>query len=260
MKKDLIELTKAILKEFNIGITSYEKLERLYESKNASFDIEFLSKLPANRVSAILELLYKSKSQIRQDLFVLSELNLKRDGYFVEFGATNGKDLSNTHILEKEFGWGGILAEPGRCWHSDLRKNRNCNIDTDCVWRNSKSVLMFNETKIAGLSTIDEYSTKDHHGKRRKNGKKYEVNTISLLELLDKYGAPKEIDYLSIDTEGSEFEILSNFCFEKYSFKVITCEHNFTPDRDKINDLLTSRDYIRKFEDISQYDDWYVKA
>ena len=43
-------------------------------------------------------------SQIRQDLFVLNQLHEKRDGYFVEFGASDGQTLSNTWLLEKRFG------------------------------------------------------------------------------------------------------------------------------------------------------------
>lgn len=44
---------------------------------------------------------------------------------------------------------------------------------------------------------------------------------------------PKIIDYLSIDTEGSEFDILSNFNFKEFKFRIITCEHNFGPNRKK---------------------------
>ena len=51
-----------------------------------------------------------SKSQLKQDIFVLLETGFKRNGFFVEFGATNGIDLSNTYLLEKRFGWNGILA------------------------------------------------------------------------------------------------------------------------------------------------------
>ena len=62
-----------------------------------------------------------------------------------------------------------------------------------------------------------------------------------------KYNAPKNIDYLSIDTEGSEYEILKTFDFDKYNSKVITCEHNYTPARNKIYSLLSANGYQRKF-------------
>jgi FkbM family methyltransferase len=208
--------------------------------------------------------LAKTKSQLGQDLFVLDELGLKQQGYFVEFGATNGVDISNTWLLETEFGWQGILAEPSRHWHNSLMQNRTAHITTDCVWSETNLELMFNQvdSSLASygpeLSTIDTFSSCDPHSGRRRNGEKYPVKTISLLDLLKKYQAPQEIDYLSIDTEGSEFAILANFDFDQYTIKMITCEHNYTPMREKIFDLLTSKGYKRKHQDVSQWDDWYV--
>lgn len=199
----------------------------------------------------------KSKAQLHQDIFVLAELNFKRDGFFVEFGATNGMDLSNTYVLEKEMGWTGILAEPARIWHDDLIKNRSCYLDFNCVWTESGKTIEFNQVKDAELSTIDAFSSSDDHAKLRKDGEKYTVNTISLVDLLMTHGAPKEIDYLSIDTEGSEFEILSAFDFDAYNIKTITCEHNYTPMREKIYELLTSKGYTRKYTEFSYFDDWY---
>ena len=78
--------------------------------------------------------------------------------------------------------------------------------------------------------------------------------------MLETYQAPKTIDYLSIDTEGSEYEILKAFDFDKYKFRVITCEHNFTSMREKIYDLLISKGYQRKLTSISRVDDWYIFA
>ncbi len=205
----------------------------------------------------MLQYFDKSKSQLHQDLFVLCHLGFKKNGFFVEFGATNGLDLSNSYLMEKEFGWNGILAEPGTCWHKELKNNRTCNLETDCVWKDSKSVLTFNQTEVAELSTINIFSDTDSHSEDRKNGKTYEVKTISLSDLLKKYNAPKIIDYLSIDTEGSEYEILSHFDFSEYSFNVITCEHNYTPMREKLFSLLTDQGYQRVFEELSLFDDWY---
>ena len=217
------------------------------------FDVNFLYEL--NR-----GLLARSKAQLRQDIFVLSELGFKREGFFVEFGAASGVDLSNSYLLEKDYGWRGILAEPARHWHAGLHKNRHCHIETDCVWRTSGERLVFNEVETAELSTIETFNNSDGHSESRKKGKTYEVSTISLLDLLEKYQAPQHIDYLSIDTEGSEYDILSSFDFDRYDIKIITCEHNYTPQRAHIHALLTAAGYQRRLEQISQFDDWYVRA
>jgi FkbM family methyltransferase len=208
----------------------------------------------------MLTALRHSRSQLGQDLFVLTEVGFKQNGYFVEFGATDGVDGSNSWLLEKQFAWSGVVAEPARRWHQQLKMNRDCIIETDCVWSESNSVLTFNEADLGEYSTIDSFSASDLHGRDRVAGKKYDVNTISLEGLLEKHGAPRQIDYLSIDTEGSEYAILSNFNFDKYQFRVITCEHNFTPARDKIHDLLTRNGYLRKLRFGSFFDAWYVKA
>jgi len=263
MSTTLKHLVKEALKKIDIGITSYTRLDWLTAmNSSACSDLELLLelKLPGQDSSGLLRTLRNSKSQLRQDLFVLSEFDFKRSGFFVEFGATNGVDLSNTYLLEREFEWNGILAEPAKRWHNDLRKNRNSCIETDCVWRDSNSILTFNEVDNAEFSTIASYSSSDVHRQTRNHGKAYNVKTISLEDLLDKHHAPQKIDYLSIDTEGSEYEILSTFNFNKYQIRIITCEHNFTPTREKVFSLLTRNGYVRKFMKFSRFDDWYVRT
>ena len=110
----------------------------------------------------------KSKAQIRQNLFVLSELNLKRNGYFVEFGATNGVDLSNTFLLEMDFKWSGILAESARHWQEDSASNRNYSIKRLCEWKNSSDFIRFAKAEIRKLSTIVLFSDSDKHSKSQK--------------------------------------------------------------------------------------------
>ena len=88
-------------------------------------------------------------------------------------GATNGLELSNTHLHEKEFGWTVILAEPAKTWHEELVKNRSCNIDTQCVWSKSGEILSFHESDIAVLSTLNSLSTApDGNKDYRTKGKK----------------------------------------------------------------------------------------
>ena len=203
--------------------------------------------------------LIKSKAQLFQDLFVLYSLKEKRDGFFIEFGATDGVSLSNTYLLEKEYNWKGILAEPGKVWQQKLKENRNCFIDNRCVWTKTGDRLIFQETNMAELSTINTYADADYFVEERKDNKVYEVETISLKDLLSFYNAPTDIDYLSIDTEGSEFDILNAFDFSKYNIKIITVEHNYAPKRVEIFNLLESNGYKRVFESVSLFDDWYIR-
>lgn len=200
----------------------------------------------------------KSKGQLLQDLFVLYLTKEKCKGFFVDFGATDGIELNNTYLLEKEYQWSGILAEPAKVWENSLRKNRSCFIDTRCVWSTSGELLLFNETENAILSSIDSFSDIDFLSDQRIHKASYEVPTVSLEDLLKTYNAPYDIDYLSIDTEGSEFDILQAFNFEKHSIKIITVEHNYTDKREQICALLTTNGYKKIFDKISHFDDWYI--
>ena len=105
-------------------------------------------------------------------------------------------------------------------------------IETLTVWSESNLVLKFNETDVPEISLLDLYSNKDNHKNTRRSGNKYNVNTISLHNLLRKYEAPIDIDYISIGIEGSEFEILNSFNFVTYNKNVITIEHNNMPQRE----------------------------
>jgi FkbM family methyltransferase len=248
---------KKILKRLNIGIIRHEKLLSLQEYPK---DIEDILNLGEEKIINFIKFKSKSRAELRQDLFALLELNFKKNGFFVEFGATNGFHDSNTYLLEKEFKWSGILAEPNKMWHKEIKLNRSCYIETCCVYNATDSFVNFVETSNPNLSTIDLFKKFDSHKKNREELKTYKVKTISLIDLLKKYNAPKTLDYLSIDTEGSEFEILKNFDFNSYTFKVITVEHNFNSSRKKIYDLLTNHGYKRKYIGLSNWDDWYVKS
>ena len=259
-----IHVIKGLISKFRkpFGFAKSRKVEQVDLPATVASDplSRLYSVLPEGKVSALVKFSEKSKSQLRQDLFVLSEVNFLKGGYFVEFGATNGLDLSNSHILEKEFEWQGILAEPARIWHETLVSNRTAHIETKCVWKDSHSTLIFNEATMPELSTIDSFSMSDLHNRAREDGLRYEVETISLNDLLEKFLAPTHINYMSIDTEGSELEILKSFNFSKYKIDIITVEHNYTDNRNAIFALLSQEGYLRKYEEISFFDDWYVRA
>ena len=256
MKKKIILFVTLLLKKFGIGIERYGILKSY---KQSEIDIDNILSKPNKHLISLIPYIKKSKSQLKQDLFVLSELKLKKEGFFVEFGATNGIDLNNTYLLESDFHWSGILVEPAIVWQESLKKNRSSIIEHKCIWETSNIEMEFNETSDPVFSTISNFNFTDNHASHRKKGNKYIVKTITLLDLLNKYNAPKIIDYLSIDTEGSEYKILKAFDFSKYQFKVITCEHNYHKNREKIYKLLKSNGYSLKYRGLSRWDDWYVK-
>lgn len=201
-------------------------------------------------------------SQLQQDHVAryIQSLHSDGPGFFVEFGASDGITYSNTYLLEKEFGWNGILAEPANIWQKRLNQNRNCVIDARCVWSRSGQFLRFNQVAEAEYSTIEEYSDFDNHAENRRHGSYYRVETVSLADLLETNAAPKIISYLSVDTEGSEYEILENFNFDKYFFNFISVEHNYSNNRESLRTLLEGKGYKRIFSEYSEWDDWYIRV
>jgi FkbM family methyltransferase len=274
LKRSLIRCIRTTLHAVNISVVKHSDLESMKHNiesiilerskiKSRVFDDKFLESLDPGGKWKLSNYIPRSySSELHQDLFVLSTLKFKEHGFFVEFGATNGIDGSNTYMLEKFFHWRGILAEPAKSWHIQLQKNRPlAMLEYNCVWRDSNSKILFSEIPDApGLSTISEFKNSDLHNNSRKHGYTYKVKTISLNDMLEKYNAPKVIDYISIDTEGSEYEILMNFNFNKYKSRIITVEHNYNGNRNSINSLLQNQGYRRVFTDISLYDDWYVNV
>lgn len=202
----------------------------------------------------------RNNSQFLQDLFVLFFLKNTMNGFFVEFGACDGIDYSNTLFLEKEMGWNGILAEPDKFFFDNLKVNRKCNCCDLAVYKESGHCLKFSHViGDSKLSTITKYQNNDVHKANRSNVEYFEVNTITLDELLDLYSAPDSIDYISIDTEGSELDIIRNFNFEKRRIRCWTIEHNHNVEvRNEVFTIMSQFNYVRVFEGFSECDDWFV--
>lgn len=175
-------------------------------------------------------------SQCGQDKFV-NETFFKnhKNGVFVDVGAHNGISLSNTCFFEKELAWSGICLEPIPSVFEQLQKNRNCFCICGCVATEHSIVKQF--LKISGplemlSGLIDKF---DPQHKRRiefelkQYGGSYEVIDVpcyNLNQILEEAGI-SHIDFLSLDTEGGEFEILHNFDFSKCQIDVITVEDNY---------------------------------
>jgi len=213
----------------------------------------------ADFLSFVGEHISISCAQRMQDLWALWESGFKhKRSYYVEFGALNGKDFSNTYILEK-LGWRGVIAEPHPDYADIVRKNRKCDFSTKCVFDKTGETVVFNA--VVGrpaLSSIGTHINQDDKKALRQNFVAHHVETITLEDLLLEVKAPTKIDFLSIDTEGSELAILRAFNFKKFDIQLICVEHNDTM-RDELYTLLSANDYTRKWPELSGHDDWYVR-
>ena len=191
-----------------------------------------------------------SNSQIFQDLFVLHQLKSKKNGFFIEIGVGNGKIWSNTYILEKKYKWRGILCEADSRMHTIIKKHRNSKLISLPISDKCNNQYKFYEN----IKTPYNSSSKILPGSQCKITK-----SMCLEHVLSKNEAPKNIDYVSIDTEGNEYDIIKNFNFKKWKIKTLTIEHNFNQEyRKKIYALLQKNKYIRVCKNISYMDDWYI--
>lgn len=193
-------------------------------------------------------------SQAEQDKWVYEFYNGKKNGYFVEVGAFDGIGDSNTYFLEKSLDWKGISIEANKQIFDKLCKNRNStNIN-----------IAINSFK--GQCSFDGYTVNN-----KLDNTLVECDTLNQV-LLDA-DANKNIDYLSLDIEGLEYEALESLDFNYWNIGLITVEHNLyctdSIKKDKIYNFLIKNNFIREKEDVlclhphpsvygKPYEDWYI--
>ena len=243
------------------NVSDYEMLYQAFEQDALKEENKIFLKKFINSFKKIKNI----KSQLYQDVFAYFIIGNKFDKTFLEFGATDGIELSNSYMLESSFGWKGALSEPSPQWYNSLKENRkNTEIITKCIWTESGKTLEFFMSDIGVLSTLKNFIESDKNSmpgnttQRKKGGRIISVNTISLNDVIKVYFNNISPSYISIDTEGSEYEILKSFNFNNYRPKVFTIEHNFTDLQTGINDLMKSNNYERIFNKLTAFDAWYV--
>ncbi len=190
----------------------------------------------------------KYYSQACQDFIVDQLLCNKKNGFFLDLGANDGISFSNSYFFEKHRNWQGICVEPIKEVYDKLRKNRKCKVINYAIGEKTENLKF---TRVVGdsqmLSGITKFRHPDHQ-KRTLNEVEFNggevieeiVQCISFKEMMSEFDA-KTIDYLSIDIEGGEFEILKTIDLKEFSIKIITIENNY--DDERINDYMISKGY-----------------
>lgn len=184
----------------------------------------------------------KTFSRDGQDRYAIDKIfRRKKNGYFLDIGASDGVSENNTLLFERFYDWNGICCECDPRDIMKLRSERLCNIVSSPLYNRTGEPITFELHRANHLSSIEGFQTEKY---RSSSSGIVCMVTISLMDCLIKYHAPSVIDYMSLDTEGSEYDILSTFDFSKYKINYIALEHNFQePKRTKIRKLLESNGY-----------------
>ena len=175
------------------------------------------------------------------------------NGYFVELGANNGYSQSNSLYFELKRNWIGVLVEPSPdnfllCKQIRSKKNHIfCNACVSFDYQ-EKYVEMKYLNLMSFSQNLDLVINKESHiemGKKNLKPKESSFNfdspAATLNSLLIKAKAPQLIDFMSLDVEGAEFEVLKGINFNQYNFKYILIE---VRDLKRMQEFLFPKGYV----------------
>lgn len=187
-------------------------------------------------------------SQYKQDQFVYEKFfKDKREGVFVDVGAHDGVTINNTYFFEKAMGWTGICIEPIPEVFASLQKNRTCLCVEGCIFEDRESVpflriLGYSEMLSGIVSNYDpEHAYRVQRDLAVYGGESevIQVRAYDLTKLLLNNNIV-HVDYLSIDTEGGELNIIKSIDFSLIDVEVIGVENNY---RQPFEPILQSLGY-----------------
>ena len=197
------------------------------------------------------------KGQLLQDQWVIMMTKGKQKGVFLEIGSTDGVHLNNTFCLEKTFSWSGICVEPNPDFYKKLCLNRTAITLPYAFYKESAQIVEF--VNYGSFGTIADFASIDAHASKREKfiseHGSIKVITMRPEEVLSLYNFPQRFDFLSLDVEGAELDVLESFNLLKWHPALACIEHNYVFDkRSAIFDLLSQHGYQRME---CKFDDWY---
>jgi FkbM family methyltransferase len=151
--------------------------------------------------------------------------NKKENGFYIELGAFNGLDSSNTAFFEFNRGWSGILIEPSFGSYQDCIKNRpkSVCINAACVSDEYNSDTISGDFNNVTMASVGGLRTANYLGIEVDKNILKTVPALTLNSILDSNNCTN-IDFLSLDAEGYELEILKGLNLNKYRPKYMLIE------------------------------------
>lgn len=177
----------------------------------------------------------------------------KKNGVFIDIGAYDGLKDSNSYYFEKHLGWTGLCIEPTKYLFDQLKVIRKCTCINGAIW-NKTGPANFMEVRMTDGSNHGWSGLLDTYDDRQKNElinvhaktgkfviKETEVSCYTFNDLCILY-AINHVDYLSIDTEGSELDILKSIDFDHIHISIIGVENNFNEPH--IRNFLQTKGFV----------------
>ncbi len=187
---------------------------------------------------------FRSFSEVQQDTIVTKIFDHIKGGYFIDLAANDWIKWSNTYALEYFYHWDGICIEPSWRCLVGLLANRRCKVFTNPVTSQTGEIVTFRyyggEDALSGI--VSEVEELDHKGKSRRGDK--QLMSTTLTDVLNFAQAPKTINYMSLDVEGSEYLVMKGFNFSEYTILLLSVER----PKVKLHKLLTQNHYIFLFQ------------
>jgi FkbM family methyltransferase len=186
------------------------------------------------------------------DLKLSKYLN-HRNGTYVEIGANDGIEQSNSKYFEVFKGWSGVLIEPSPANFKELQRNRSKrNFFANCACVPFSFEKPFVELMYSDLMTTsldlenDLMSIEDHIIESKKYLKRGEVHTFqsqarTMTDVLKESNFKKTFDFLSLDVEGAELSVLQGIDHDEYRFRYILIECR---DIKRMETYLKNVDYV----------------
>lgn len=202
-------------------------------------------------------------SQVGQDKYVYETFFQNyNSGFFLDIGAHDGINKSNSYFFEKSLNWKGICVEPIPEIFLQLTNNRNCQcIQAGISDKNGKAIFWKIEGYSEMLSGLEENYNEKHKQRILKEISEYGGNLIEMeIDVLDintllKNNNIDKVDYCSIDVEGSEENILSVFNSRDFEIEVLTVENNYQAK--SLRKIMKSKGF--NLHSKIDFDDVYVR-
>tara|TARA_B110000003_G_scaffold203324_1_gene202040 strand:- start:447 stop:1304 length:858 start_codon:yes stop_codon:yes gene_type:complete len=200
----------------------------------------------------------KYLSQAGQDKIIKERFfKNKKKGFFIEIGAYDGIEGSNCYHFEKFLKWDGIAIEPSNIQFKKLKKNRKCKLFNKAISDEIKEVEFIEVTEgLTQMSGINEKYYKKNFDFISNNEKSkiqnYNLKTITFEQVVSQ---GIDIDYLSIDIEGGEMDLLKSINFNNNNIKIISLENN-TPADLNFENFFKNKKFIY-FDRIGQDEIFY---